>query len=295
MKTLKFGALIALVGLMTVSCVEKSAKYQALLAQRDSLQNKVSSVQTEYNQSMDLLSQVDSGFAAISESEASLKIELKGVEGQTSAKKQELAEKFNQLKQVLEENKARVAKLQKFQRENKELAGKNSKLDETIQRMETELAEKTASIEALQAELAKRDVKINELNQTVTGLNSNISSLKDESAKQQSTIKAQDESLNKVWYYIGTSKDLKEAQIVTSNGLFKAKTVMDRDFNKSVFTAADKRGLSSIPTNSKSAKIISNHPADSYTLNKGEDKMITIEILNADKFWSVSKYLVIQK
>jgi ATP-binding cassette subfamily C protein CydD len=63
--------------------------------------------------------------------------------------------------------------------------------------------------------------------------------LKDESAKQQSTIKAQDESLNKVWYYIGTSKDLKEAQIVTSNGLFKAKTVMDRDFNKSVFTAAD--------------------------------------------------------
>ena len=188
MKTLKVGALIALVGLMTVSCVEKSAKYQALLAQRDSLQNKVSSVQTEYNQSMDLLSQVDSGFAAISESEASLKIELKGVEGQTSAKKQELAEKFNQLKQVLEENKARVAKLQKFQRENKELAGKNSKLAETIQRMETELAEKTASIEALQAELAKRDVKINELNQTVTGLNSNISSLKDESAKQQSTV-----------------------------------------------------------------------------------------------------------
>jgi hypothetical protein len=70
---------------------------------------------------------------------------------------------------------------------------------------------------------------------------------------------------------------------------------MGGNFNKSVFTAVDRRELSSIPTAAKKVKIMSSHPKDSYTLDVKEDKTVTIAIKNADKFWSVSKYLVVQK
>lgn len=290
MKAIKFGVAVIAIAIATVSCVEKSAKYQALLAQRDSLQTQMKSVEGQYTQTMELLSAVDSGFASIRESEAQLKVDMKGMEG--AAKKQEIASQFEQLKKVLEDNRTRLAKLERI---SKQQAGKNSQLAETIKRMQTELDEKTASIASLQAELEKRDVKINELNNTVTGLNSNIAALNEESQKQQTTIKTQDESLNKVWYYIGTSKQLKEAKVLNSNGFLRAKTVLDRDFNKSVFTQADKRNLSVIPTGEKSIKVLSNHPNDSYKLTKGSDNTISLEITDVDKFWSVSKYLVIQK
>lgn len=292
MKTIKFLVALTVVALTTVSCVEKSAKYQALLAQRDSLQSQMTTVQGQYTQTMELLSAVDSGFASLRESEAKLKVDMKGIESQGSTKKQEIAAQFDQMKKILEENKTRLAKLERI---SKDQTSKNARLAETIKRMQEELDVKTMAIASLQAELEKRDVKINELNTTVTGLNSNIASLNEESQKQQATIKTQDESLNKVWYYIGTSSQLKDAKILNSNGFLRAKTVLDRDFNKAVFTQADKRNLSVIPTGEKSIKVLSNHPKDSYTLTKGSDNTVSLEIKDADKFWSVSKYLVLQK
>ena len=106
--------------------------------------------------------------------------------------------------------------------------------------------------------------------------------------------KARINELNTVWYCVATSKVLKNAKIITNTGLFQSKKVMDTDFDKTVFTQNDLRTLSTIPTDSKSIKIISSHPQDSYKLVTGDDKKITIEIGNPTKFWSVSKYLVVQ-
>ncbi len=46
-------------------------------------------------------------------------------------------------------------------------------------------------------------------------------------------------------------KQLKEARIVEGNGLFKTKSIMDGDFDKSAFTSADLRNLTRIETGSK--------------------------------------------
>lgn len=292
MKTIHAGLLVAIFAVMATSCVENSEKYKTLLAQRDSLQSNIQIVQDSYNQSMDLLSAVDSGFAAISETEKSLKMDLNGMEGNGNSKKAEMAARFEQLKKILDENKTKVNKLQALLAAQ---GGKNEALAATIKRLETELADKASSITALQEELAKKDIQINELNTTVGNLNTNINALNEESKNQKQTIKEQDASLNKVWYYVGNSKSLKEAGIVTSNGLFQAKSVLDGNFNKSIFVEADKRELSSISTGSKKAKVLSNHPKDSYSLKTNDDKTVTIVISNVDKFWSVSKYLVVQK
>lgn len=292
MKTIQFGLITAFIVLMATSCVENSQKYKTLLAQRDSLQTHVNIVEDSYSQTLDLLSDVDSGFAAISETEKGLKFEMNNVEGKGKLKKDEIASRFAQLKTILNDNKTKVEKLQRLLASQD---GKNSKLAATIKRLETELADKTASLDALQKELAAKDIQIGELNKTVGTLNSNISALNDETQKQKATIKDQETSLNTVYYYVGSSKELKDAGIVTSNGLFKAKSVLDGNYNKSVFVMADKRELSSIPTGVKKVKVLSNHPKDSYSLKTNDDKTVSIVISNPEKFWSVSKYLVMQK
>lgn len=292
MKTIKFGFLTALIVLFSTSCVESSKKYKALLAERDSIQMNMKVVQESYNQTIDLISAVDSGFAAISETEKSLKVEMNGIESNSAAKKQEIASRFEQLKNVLEQNKSKVSKLQAMLAAS---GNTNAKLAATIKRLEAELAEKTASLADLQDQLAKKDVQIKELNTSVNTLSANVASLSDESAKQKAALKEQETALNKVFYALASAKSLKDAGIVSSGGLFQPKSVMAGNFNKSVFTVADKRELTSIPTQAKKVKVMSSHPKDSYTLDVNEDKTITLVIKNADKFWSVSKYLVVQK
>jgi len=292
MKTIKFSFLTVLIIVLSTSCVESSKKYKALLSERDSIQLNMKVVQESYNQTIDLLAAVDSGFTAISETEKSLKMELNGMEGNNAAKKQEMAARFEQLKSVLDANKSKVSKLQALLAAS---GNKNSKLTETIKRLEAELVEKTTSLSELQIELEKKDVQIKELNTTVDALSSDVKNLNEETNKQKSTIKEQDVALNTVYYTVASSKALKDAGIVASNGLFQSKSVLGGNFNKSVFSAVDRRELNSIPTASKKAKIVSSHPKDSYTLDVNQDKTITITIKNADKFWSVSKYLVVQK
>lgn len=68
---------------------------------------------------------------------------------------------------------------------------------------------------------------------------------------------------------------------------------MQADFQQSYFTKADKRELRSIPTHAKKAKISTNMPAESYTIqDEGGTKVI--KITDPEKFWSLSNYLVIQ-
>ena len=48
-----------------------------------------------------------------------------------------------------------------------------------------------------------------------------------------------------------------------------------------------------IPLNSKKAKLLSVHPADSYTLETGKDGNMTLKINDENNFWKQTKYLVV--
>ena len=48
-----------------------------------------------------------------------------------------------------------------------------------------------------------------------------------------------------------------------------------------------------IPVNSKKAKVLSAHPADSYTLETGEDGNLVLKINDEGAFWKQTKYLVV--
>ena len=291
MKTFKFYAIIAAIVFGTVSCVENSSKYKAVVAQRDSLELVKQTLDSSYNQTLGIVNDIESGFAEITQTQKDMKVNLKGAETKSANKKEQIAAQMATIKQGIEQNKAKIAELRKLaSKKGKE----NTKLIETIKHLQAEMDEKTAQIQSLQAELEQKNIKITELSTTVSVQSKNIADQQNVMEQQKSTIKTQDTDLNSVWYCVAPSKKLKDAKILTNTGLFQSKKVLAVDFDKSAFTQVDLRNVTSIPTNSKKAKVISSHPVDSYKLTTGDDKNITIEITNPSKFWSVSKYLVVQ-
>jgi len=291
MRTIKFYVVIAVLALVTVSCVENSTKYKAVVAQRDSLARQTQSLDSSYNQTLVFLNDIEAGFAKINQNESAMKVNLKGAEG-SSNRKEQITAQMMEIQKTMDQNKAKIKKLQQLAAKNKKA---NAMLEATIQRLQSELNAQNAQIQSLQAELAQKNIKINELNTTVAEQGKNIANQNNVIEQQNSTLKSQDADLHTVWYCVATLKQLKEEKIVTGGGLFQSKKLSANVFDPKYFTQVDLRNISSIPTNSKSVKILSLHPADSYKLATGSDKKITIEITNSSKFWSESKYLIVQK
>ena len=115
-----------------------------------------------------------------------------------------------------------------------------------------------------------------------------LDELKEEAAKNAETISNQDKELHTVYYVFGTKKELK------ANNIYQSGDVLKKDnFNKNYFTKADMRVDKEIKLCSKSAKILTTHPAGTYTLQQDAQKQYVLRITNPEKFWSTSKYLVV--
>ena len=65
------------------------------------------------------------------------------------------------------------------------------------------------------------------------------------------------------------------------------------DFATDYFTKVDIRQTQNIKFYSKSAKMLTTHPAGSYRLSKNDAGEYELHILNTQKFWSVSRFLVV--
>ncbi len=291
MKTIKFFAMITALVLISSSCVENSGKYKAAVAERDSLAQVNMALDSSYNQTLVILNDIEAGFTEINQQEKEMKVNLKGVEGTKSNKRAVIAAQMTAIKEGIEKNKAKIAEL-------RQLAAKSGKannmLTATINRLQTQMDEKDAQIQTLQTELDQKNITINELSTTVNDQSKSIAEQQSILEQQKNTLKIQETNINTVWYVVATSKELKAAKVISTSGLFQSKKSLTSEFDNSAFTQVDLRSVSTIPTNSEKIKIMSSHPQSSYNLIKDADQKITIEITNPSKFWSVSKYLVVQ-
>ena len=116
---------------------------------------------------------------------------------------------------------------------------------------------------------------------------------------QAQYISSQMEELQKAYYVIGEMKELQEKNIINSQGgmLGMGKTQkMSDNIDNSTFKQIDCVNTTTIPVNCKKPKMLTTHPYNSYLLDKDKSGYVTnLEITNPEKFWSISKYLVIVK
>jgi chromosome segregation ATPase len=175
----------------------------------------------------------------------------------------------------------------------RESSVKGGQLKKIIDNLTQQLETKDHQLQALREELDRKDIHIAELDEKVASLNTNVTSLKEDNEKKEETITSQDKALHTAWFVFGTKDELKEQRILSKDGLFSKTKLLEKDFNKDYFTKIDIRIDKEIKLYSKSAQIMTSHPAGSYTLQRDANKQFVLRISDPDTFWSTSKYLVV--
>ena len=275
--------------LAVASCNQDAAKKAELAAQqqRDSLEQIISQKDNEINDMMTTLSDIEEGFREITEAQSRVTLAKQG-EGTNTM--QRIKENFQFIQAQMQQNKELINKLKQQVRESSVKGGQLKKIiDNLTQQLET----KDHQLQALREELDRKDIHIAELDEKVASLNTNVTSLKEDNEKKEETITSQDKALHTAWFVFGTKDELKEQRILSKDGLFSKTKLLEKDFNKDYFTKIDIRIDKEIKLYSKSAQIMTSHPAGSYTLQRDANKQFVLRISDPDTFWSTSKYLVV--
>lgn len=182
-------------------------------------------------------------------------------------------------------------------------AGQASQLRRTVNTLKEKLAARDQEITGLKEQLATLNFTVEELNVRVDSLAQYASQLTEvtesqtariqaqtEAMDQQaSTIEAQRDALNQAYFVVGTSRELRDANI-----LGRSKRI-NSELDAQRFTAIDIREMNTIPLGAKGAELLTPHPSDSYVLHDADnDKQPdAIEIVDPARFWKASRYLVV--
>ena len=283
MKTIKLliaAIVLSASSLFTTSCesAEKEGNPLAdsLSGVNGELSGKLSEKEAAVQEFVSAFNEIQDNLNAIKEKEKI--VSGHNQSGDVKSKEESIKEDIQAIYDLLSKNKSRISSL------SKKLKASNSKivgLEKMIETLQAQIDAKDGEISELKAQLESKNIELSNI----------VMNLENSEAESSSkTVK-----LNTAYYAIGTSKELKEKNVITKEGGFIGmgkSTKLKDDFNKEYFTKIDASQVTSINIGAKKAKIVTSHPSSSYKLI-GEKTIERIEILNVEDFWSNSKYLVI--
>ena len=271
------------------SCNEGAKKTEnAARAERDSLNQVIAQKDDEINDMMTTLIDIEDGFREITDAQNRVTLAKQG-EGTSS--KQRIAENFQYIQSMMQQNKDLIAKLQRQVRES---SVKGDKLKKVIASLQEQMEKKDLQIAEMQAQLDLKDIHIGELNTEISNMKDDARAMQSENDAQAKKLQEQDKQLNTAWFVYGTKDELKKQQILTKDGMFSKTKILQGNFNREYFTKIDIRVDRDIKLYSKDAKVLTTHPASSYKLQPDANKQLILRITDPQSFWSTSKYLVIQ-
>ena len=274
--------LVALGSLLMVGCGQQKAnKDLEMTALRDSLNQIISQKDNEIDGMMETFNDIEAGFREIDAAEGRVALARQG-EGANA--KERIRENMEFIKDAMARNKELINKLRQQLRES---TIKGNALKTTIENTMKQIEEKDKKIQDLIEELDAKDIHISRLDEEVANLNTNVSNLTEETNQKTQTINTQDKQLNTAWFVFGTKSELKQQHILEDGKVLQA------NFNQNYFTKIDIRVDKEIKLYSRSAKMMTSHPAGSYTLDRDANKQYILRISDPQKFWSTSKYLFI--
>lgn len=255
--------------------------------QRDSFTQKLTTRDSSIGEWVTTFSEIEKNIALIKEKEHIITTKSAGGELSNDKKQQILAD-INYINTLLEQNKKHIASL------NSQL----SKSGGTIKGLQSTIATLDASVKQSEIDIIELKTTLLTKKFEIEQLNTEKTDLQVAGVQKDEKIAAQTNEMNKAFYACGTFKELKAKGLLTKEGGFiglgKKKTMLS-NFPDSSFKQIDITVLKSIEINSKNAKLISEHPADSYKLIRDKDKRVeSIEITDPAQFWKISKYAVVE-
>lgn len=257
----------------------------------DSLQ--IVSVQYEqassFNDSLLLLmGDIYDGLDSINMQEGLLYNMTKGGEGMD--RRAEVRQNLQGIKDRLQQNRQLLSQMQaKLDKSS----GDNSVMRKTIADLQTRIDNQEKKIAELNDQLENANIQIADLNQQVAQGKEDLDAETQAREKAQAEATAAEDLANRVYYAIGTNKELKQNGLLEKKFLGATK-LLQGDFNENYFTVGDKRTLSVINTGGKKVKIWSNVPKDSYEIVDNGNGTQSIKITDSKAFWQISPYVIIQ-
>lgn len=196
---------------------------------------------------------------------------------------------ISSLKRTLKQRREQLAQLETRLEESSLYT---DELKSTVKILYNQIDTQTREIENLRGQLTMANARIDSLNNAVDLLNTTVATINDNlDMANAASIRLEDE-LNTCYYIVTSKSELKKHQILETGFLRKSK-LLKGDFDKGFFVIGDKRNMHTIELNSDKARVHTNHPEDSYAIRKENNKKILV-ILDPEKFWSLTNYLVIQ-
>ena len=140
-------------------------------------------------------------------------------------------------------------------------------------------------------QIRDRDEQIASLQRTLADLDMEYSELFDEYQQQVELTLDVIKEMNTVYYAYGTLDELIASNVLVREGGFIGigkRTNISHNMNQDYFQKLDKTKIKELTIVGKKPEMVTDHPVSSYEW-KG-NKLI---ILDADKFWRISNYLVV--
>lgn len=280
-KRLILGAAL-LLGL--AACKSESNEYKTLKEQYDSLALINQNYETELHETDSLVASVLTNFQEITSVEGSISVNSRNGDMPLSERDR------IQENMLLINDKLRASSeaLDQLTRKLEASGRENKRLHATIAILRKELESQKQRILTLSEELQRKNVAIGVLDSMLTERNNDVDRLNTATVQQAEALAAQEKEMNTVRYCVGTASDLKEMNLLRGGRL------VTEGANLSYFTKVDLRELAPIQLYAKKARLLTVHPASSYELVPGSDKLLVLYIKNPTAFWSNSKILVVQ-
>ena len=257
---------------------EPNPEVEKLNAENQKLIDEANGKDSTINSFIQSFNEIEENLAVIKEKEKIITVNSSDKEVQKS-KEDQIVTDIQTINELMSENKEMIAAL------NRNLKKSGSKIKE-FEKMMTRLTK----------QVEEKDIEIASLKDELIKVNSALENLFTEYNDRLGEIDQQKNQLNTAYYVYGTAKELKERGVITKEGGFigigRTQKLM-KDFKMDYFTKIDISLTPSIPIQSKRAKLLTSHPSGSYQMEGSTDKVEKLLINDVQKFWSVSKYLVI--
>jgi chromosome segregation ATPase len=206
----------------------------------------------------------------------------------TAQKRDELRAEIEEIRNVVKANLAKLAALQKQKRASDEKA---TTLERLVGELRRSLEEKEATIAALEE-------KTQELTKTTEELRTTVKEKEAVVKEKEGVIADRETQMSTAYVLIATQSALKKAGLVEKKGTvlgLGGNWQRTGQFDETLFKQIDTRKESEfvLGATKEKARVLSDHPKDSYTLAAAGPKASTLTVIDAARFWKGSKYLVV--
>ncbi|MFZ5431650.1 MAG: hypothetical protein ACOZDD_15580 [Bacteroidota bacterium] len=284
--------LLLIIGFGIFRMSEKNEQLENLLVEKEQLSDNIENRDSTINELMFTFNEIDENLQFIKTRRSQLSLEAS--KEMNVNRKTAILQDIRLMDSMLVASSRHIEDLEK---RLKDSGVRMRSFENRIAALNKTVSENGAEIEELRNLLNEKDYQIADLSTQIEMFQTVVEEKESMLYLTETSLAEKQSQLNTAFYTMGSFRELKEHGILSRTGgllgIGSTKTVSS-NLSNDYFTALNIRETTTIPISSKVARIITEHPDDSYDFIIEDGLISALVIENPDEFWRISKYAVIE-